>query len=132
MAVADRTGRRPVGGLHPGVRATSPGPALVQELGDLRELVHGEASPSGNSSSSGARSPTFARTRSRPSSRSHTESAAKLPAERVAGAERRGPPGLAWGACRRHPLRQLHHGPQPSVLTHHSRLGIFTNDSGHW
>lgn len=40
----------------------------------------GYVSSSGNSSSPSARSPAFTRTRSRPSSRSHVESAAKFPA----------------------------------------------------
>ncbi|CAM5680828.1 hypothetical protein SCALM49S_07294 [Streptomyces californicus] len=39
----------------------------------------GYASSSGNSSSPSARWPAFTSTRSRPRSRSHTESAAKLP-----------------------------------------------------
>lgn len=71
--------RGPLGRLHPRIGLPAPGPALVQELGDLRELVHGVGLPSGNSSSPATRSPTFTNTLSRPSSRSHTDSAAKLP-----------------------------------------------------
>lgn len=72
-------GRGAGGGLHPGVGFTAARPALVQELGDLRELVHRVGLVLGELLLPSARSPAFTSTRSLPWSRSHTERAAKLP-----------------------------------------------------
>lgn len=126
MDVTGAAARRgPLRRLHPRVGLTAPGPPLVQELGDLGELVHRvrlvlrelvlplAPLPHVHEDPQPTALPLPHRQRG------------EAPAERPARPGRRRAPRLVRAVGRRHALRQRDNGSEPLVITHHSRLGRF-------
>ncbi len=110
----------PVGGLHPGVGLAAARPALVQELGDLRELVDRVRLLLGELLLPvGPLAGVHEHPQPAPVPLPHRERG-ETAVQRLARAQRRRPPRFTRRVGRRHGLRQRHHGPQPFVVTTHS------------
>ncbi len=132
--VAVRAGapRPALRGLHPGVRLAAAHPLLVQELRDLREVVHRIGLVGGE---------LLLPRRPRPVVHEHPQPPAvplphrygrEGPAQRAPRATGRGARRIARSVRGRHGLRQRHHGPQPRTASvavpvdRHARLTFRT------
>lgn len=122
MAVPGAAGRRPargpLGGLDPGVGPTAARPSLVQELGDLRELVHGVGLALRELLLVGGPLPHVHQDPQPPQLPLPHRQSGEVPGQGMTGTERGGTPGLAGALRRGHPLRECHDGVEPAFLTH--------------
>ncbi len=126
VAVPGPPRRGPLCGLHPRVGLTAPRPPLMEELGDLGELVHRIGLVLRELLLPLGQLPHVHQHPQPPQLALPHRQRGETAAQRPAGPAGRGPPGLPRTVRGGHALGQRHHGRQPALLTHLPRLRMFS------